>query len=397
MTERLYYHDPRLTRFTATVVSIGDDGRSVCLNESAFYPTSGGQPHDLGTIAGIPVDDVTDETGDVVHRLSSPLGAPAGARVDCEVDARRRLDHRQQHTGQHLLSAVLLELFQAETVSFHMGAEISTIELAGAFPDGPSLEAAELRCNELIAENRPVHVTFEDAATVTGLRKPPAREGVLRIVTIDGVDRSACGGTHVESTGEIGSVLLRGTEKIRGNVRLEFLCGLRAIRRARADYNALGAMARTFSSSIAELPKLVSSQAERLADAEKLRRKLSAEVAAYRGREWHAGTDPAPSGLRVRVREYAALDEEARAEAQAFTSAGKAAVIAWCPNPPSLLLAVSADSGSHAGNLVKPKLQAAGGRGGGSATLAQGSLPDLESLRQIISQLDSEFSTAAPR
>jgi alanyl-tRNA synthetase len=397
VTDRLYYHDSRLTQFPATVVSIDANGRHVRLNRSAFYPSSGGQPHDLGTLAGVPVEDVTEESGDVVHVLGSPLEVPVGATVECQIDSDRRQDAMQQHTGQHLLSAVLFDRFGAETVSFHMGQEASTIELAGPSLDPASLEEAELRCNELIAENRAVHVSFEEAATVTGLRKAPAREGTLRIVTIDRLDRSACGGTHVASTGEIGVVLLRGTERIRGNLRLEFVCGLRAVRRARADYNVLAAMGRNLSCSLSELPRTVGSQAERLAEADKLRRKLSAELAAYHGRELHARTEPAESGLRIQVKQYASIDEEVRAEAQAFSGAGRAALVAWCEQPPSLLLAVSADSGCHAGNVLKPKLQAAGGRGGGSALMAQGSVPDLDSLRRTVEELEVEISTRARR
>jgi alanyl-tRNA synthetase len=216
-------------------------------------------------------------------------------------------------------------------------------------------------------------------------------------VTIQGLDRSACGGTHVSSTGEIGAILLRGTERIRGNVRLEFVCGTRAVRRARADYNILSGMARTLSAGLDELPKLVGSQAERLAEADKIRRKLTTDLAVYRGRELHGSTEPAGSGLRVQVRQCRALDDEVRAEAQAFVSAGGAALVAWCDNPPSLLLAVSGDTGHHAGNLLKPVLQNAGGRGGGSATMAQGSVSSPDGLRAAVSALESELSTAGPR
>jgi alanyl-tRNA synthetase len=394
VTDRLYYHDSLLTKFSAAVADVDAAGLHVRLDRSAFYPASGGQPHDRGAIAGIPVEDVRDQDGEIVHVLGSPLQARPGQIVECEVDAARRLDHMQQHTGQHLLSAVLIELFEAETVSFHMGAEVSTIELSGSRLESLSLETAELRCNEVIAENRPVRVTFEDAARVTGLRRAPAREGTLRIISINGIDRSACGGTHVRSTGEIGCVLLRGTERIRGNLRLEFMCGLRAVRRARADYNALTVMARTFSASADELPKVTAAMAERLAEADKLRRKLSTDLAASRGRELHAATAPAASGLRVAVRRYSVLDDEVRAEAQAYAAAGNAALIAWCEDPPSLLAAVSPDLGRHAGNLLKPKLQAAGGRGGGSAGMAQGSLP-AAALPGTIAELEAELSTAA--
>lgn len=382
MTERLYYTDSYLTNFTSDVAEA--DGCKVRLGRSAFYPASGGQPHDLGTIGGIPVAEVVDED-DVVHVLTRPLTS-AGA-VECTVDWQRRFDHMQQHTGQHLLSAVLIEMLGADTVSFHMGSDVSTVELATASLTPESLQAAELRCNQVIAENRAVAVAFEDAATAEGLRKPPKREGTIRIVSIDGLDRSACGGTHVRSTGEIGCILLRGTERIRGNTRLEFVCGLRAIRRARSDYDALSAVARSFSVGVDDAVKSVISQSARLADAEKSRRKLAQELAAIRGRELHARTPADAAGIRIVVREVPALDDDMRTEAQAFAAGGTAVIIAYCRTPASLIVAASADSGLNAGSLVKNALTARSGRGGGSAAMAQGSLPSAEQLPAVIEEI----------
>ena len=385
MTERLYYNDAYLTQFTAYVAEVNGDGLRVRLGHSAFYPSSGGQPHDLGSIDGIPVVDVTDDDGGVLHILERPLSSRGS--VECAIDWNRRFDHMQQHTGQHLLSAVLIEMFGAETVSFHMGGEVSTIELATPSLTGEAMQAAELRCNEAIAANRPVRVTFEDAATVQGLRKPPTREGVLRVVSIDGLDRSACGGTHVRSTGEIGCVLVRGTERIRGNVRLEFVCGLRAVRRARADYNALSAVARTFSVALEDVAQSVAAQATRLAESEKSRRKLAEELAGIRGRELHAATPALPSGLKVHVREFPALDEDARTEAQAFAAAGGAVLIAFCRTPASLLVAAAPDSGVNAGALVKQAVTVRSGRGGGSPILGQGSLASSDLLAGAVDEI----------
>lgn len=376
-TDRLYYNDSYLTAFTAPVVGTDPERIRIRLGHSAFYPTSGGQPHDTGTIAGIVVTDVCeDDAGGVVHVLASPLPAEPGTEVECVVDRRRRLDHMQQHTGQHLLSAVLAEVAEAPTVSFHMSAEVSTIDLGVAALDSGMLERVERRCNEIVAENRPVFVTWEEAGSVRDLRKASEREGTLRIVNIEGHDRSACGGTHVRSTGEIGCILLRGTEKIRGNVRLEFVCGLRAVQRSRADYNALSAIARTLSAAPDEAPKLVGALAGRVADAEKQRSRMALELASMRGREAFRDSVPTAGDLRARVAEVSAISEEVRAEAQAFTGAGKAVMIAWCAAPPSILLAASADAGIHAGNLVKAEVARRGGRGGGSAHIAQGGVPE---------------------
>ena len=250
-TSRLFYEDCYRTAFRARVL---EGGLRVVLDQTAFYPTSGGQPHDTGLVGGLTVADVVDEDGRIVHVLEEPLSLP---EVECEVDWSRRFDHMQQHTGQHLLSAVLIDLYDIPTLSFHMGAVSSTIELACSSLTPEQIISAELRANEIVQEDRPVSVAFEDASAVEGLRKASERSGTLRIVSIANLDRSACGGTHVRTTGEIGAILLRSTEKIRGNVRLEFLCGNRAIRRARADFTALEAAARSFSASPDEVPVLV--------------------------------------------------------------------------------------------------------------------------------------------
>jgi alanyl-tRNA synthetase len=379
------------------VAAIDPDGLRVRLDQSAFYPTSGGQPHDTGTIEGIAVKEVLEEeTGDVIHVLASPLPVQDGAEVDCRIASDRRFDHMQQHTGQHLLSAVLEQAAHAPTVSFHMSADVSTIDLGVSALDGATLESAELRCNQIIAENRPVRITYEHASAVTGLRKATDREGTLRIVTIDGLDISACGGTHVRFTGEIGCILVRSTEKIRSNLRLEFVCGLRAIRRARADYDALSAVSRAFSSAIDDTPKLAGSLLSRVTEAEKQRARLSVELAGMRGREAWREAVPDSNGLRLRVIEATAISDEVRAEAQAFTAGGKAAAIVWCANPASVLLSCSADSGLHAGNLLKAALTARGGRGGGSAQIAQGGVPS--DARELSISLEQEINrTAAPR
>src|ERR1051326_780233 len=271
MTERLYYTDSYLQDFRARITDASDHGRTVYLDRTAFYPTSGGQPFDTGTIGGIPVLDVVDEDGRIAHRLAEPL---ASGEVECAINWQRRFDHMQQHTGQHLLSAVFEELFSLHTVSFHLGAESATIDLEGGAVDARTVLAVERRTNELVFANIPVSITFEEAATLQGLRKPSGREGTLRVISIEGLDRSACGGTHVRATGEIGPVLLRKTEKIRQSTRVEFVCGGRAVRRARADFEALTKIAQLFSASLDEAPAMVAAQLESAKSGEKTRRKV---------------------------------------------------------------------------------------------------------------------------
>jgi alanyl-tRNA synthetase len=387
MTERLYYTDPYLHKFTAQVVDRSDGGATIYLDRTAFYPTSGGQPFDLGEIAGVAVTEIVDEDDRIAHRLAAPVETSA---VECAVDWARRFDHMQQHTGQHLLSAVLEEMFGLKTVSFHLGAESATIDVEGRSVDTALAQKAETRANQVIFENRPVAVTFEDAAQVQGLRKPSDREGTLRIISIDGLDRSACGGTHVRATGEIGTILIRKLEKIRNQTRLEFLCGGRAVKRARADYEALSRAAQSFSAPLDAVPAMIGELIESSRTAEKSKRKLELELAGYKGREIYQATTPAADGVR-RVFERAATGnlEDLRAVAQSFTAQPKSVYLATLNQPPSVLLAVSADTGINAGQAVKSALTEAGGRGGGATSLAQGSVPDLEKLENVIAALQA--------
>ena len=386
---RLYYDDSYLRRFQATASTTGAaDPLRVYLDRTGFYPTSGGQPFDTGTIGPSRVLDVVDEEDRVAHIVDRALEPGWHA---CEIDWPRRFDHMQQHTGQHLLSAVLDGEFKLPTVSFHLGVDSATIDVEGGQHfDAARAVAAERRANELISGNRPVTVSYHDSREEKlGLRKPSDREGTIRVVTIAELDRSACGGTHVASTGEIGPIFIRKLEKIRGNLRIEFLCGRRATDRARADFDALSSIARRFSSTLDQTPVLIATQADRLAEAEKLARRLSGELAAIRGKELHAATSPDARGMRVHRREIAKgpMEDDLRAEAQAFAAGGRAIFAALCVEPPTILLCVSPDAPIKAGAALKPALEAAGGRGGGSPLMAQGSVPAAAALDQVWASL----------
>ena len=381
MTDRLYYHDSYLTEFRARVVDRSPDGRRIYLDRTAFYPTSGGQPFDIGKLGGADVTEVVDEDGRIAHQVSAPV--VDAAEVAGVIDWSRRFDHMQQHTGQHLLSAVLVDLFGAQTVSFHLGVDSCTIDVARPL-DPAQIRRAELRANEIVFENRPVTIGFEDSSKDLGLRKPTDREGVIRIISIQDLDRSACGGTHVRATGEIGPILIRKLDRIRGNLRIEFLCGLRAVKRARADFEAISSVARAFSAPPDETPALVAAQLEKLQETEKARRRLATELAQARGRELYAATAPGPDGVRKAVRRVGSLSDELRAEAQSFAAGVKSVFVAMGEDPPAILLAASADSGVNAGESLKAAVTKAGGRGGGSATMAQGSLPSKDLLDQLL-------------
>jgi alanyl-tRNA synthetase len=376
-TARLYYDDATLLDFHATVTGLRDGGRIVLLDRTAFYPTSGGQPFDRGELHGIPVVDVEDEEAVIAHHLASPLERPVGSAVHGRVDAARRMDHMQQHTGQHLLSAWLADRYGWPTVSVHFGDESATVDVTAdvAAEDLPEqLARIEHEVNEAVVANHPITISYEDAATVSGLRKASDRDGMLRIITIEGIDRSACGGTHVSRTGAIGAILLRRAERTRGQLRLEFLCGQRAVTRARLDADLLARTARPLSASPADLPVLIEQQQQRVMTLERDRRQLLETIAGYRATELWAATRVTGSGVRhvEQVVDGAVRDHETLA--QALTARGPCTVLLTTASG-GLLLAASTDSGVDAGKQLKAILSAHGGRGGGSPRMAQGTLP----------------------
>ncbi len=374
MTDRLYYNDAYLTDFDATIVEVADGGRRVYLDRTAFYPTSGGQPFDTGTLGGRRVTDVVDEDDRIAHLLDAPLDAAAGP-VHGRVDWTRRFDHMQQHTGQHLLSAVLEDLHGWKTVSVHFGDETSTLDVSTDVAPRARLDAAEDRANAVIAEARAVSVSFEDAASAPGLRKPSGRTGEIRVITIAGVDRSACGGTHVRGTGEIGALLLRRVEKVKQGTRIEFVCGARAVRRARADYAALSSIAQALSSSVDDAPPMVEAKLAAARDAESSRRKLERELDAYRARERYDAAAPDARGVRrvIERRADGTLDD-LRGLAHAVCALPRAAFVGTIAASGAVIAGTSEDSGLDAGAVLKRALGAAGGRGGGSPRMARGAV-----------------------
>ena len=242
MTTRRLYHDDSFQReFTAQLVSCepalygSAQAWRVVLDSTALYPTSGGQPHDIGKLNEGNVLDVLDEDEEIVHIIDREL--KPGTVQGC-IEWARRFDHMQQHTGQHLLSAMFQERYGRPTVSFHLGAELCTIDLRGPEPTEDVLEGAERASNQIIAEDRAVTVSYGTAEQFAemGVRKQVARSGILRAIEIEGADLQPCGGTHVKTTAQIGVILVRRCNKIRQDWRVEFVCGRRAARIARQDF-----------------------------------------------------------------------------------------------------------------------------------------------------------------
>ena len=373
-TERLYYTDCYLKEFEAGVLEVGPVGQGfrVVLDRTAFYPDSGGQPSDRGTLAGIPVTEVLDEGDAVAHILE---GRPQGERVAGRIDWERRFDHMQQHTGQHILSAAFEKSIGAKTVSFHLGAEISTVDLDSDRLGRRQIEEAEDLANRAIFENRDVRILFRAAsdAQQMDLRKPTEREGDVRLVEVAGFDLSACGGTHVRSTGAIGMVLVRKFERLKENTRVEFVCGKRALRAARRDFSLLSEAARSFSGALENVPTLVAKQSEDLRAAQRANQKLVGNLSEYRALElW---TNAGGAGERRIVKHIFEAEEHAQAKQVAHAIAGRpssVALIGVKGKPTALFFAQSSGGPDDMGAILKQTLAGVGGKGGGARDFAQG-------------------------
>ena len=386
-TRRLYYEDSFEKGFAATVVSCepalisaSPSARApaweVILDRTAFYPTSGGQPHDLGKLGAANVFDVRDDGEEIVHLIDQPL--ELGEAHGC-IDWPRRFDHMQQHTGQHLLSAMFQERFGLPTVSFHLGAEICTIDLRGLEPSEEILEGAERAANQIIFEDRSVSVRYgtADQLAQLGVRKEVEREGILRAIEIESADLQPCGGTHVKSTGQIGIVLVRRCNKVRQDWRVEFVCGGRAERVARQDFQLLRQTAEKLSCAAEETVSAASRTiAERDANFKNFRATLE-RLAKAEAALMLQSTPPGPQGLRIVSRVF----EDVPAEylgffASEIAKSEKVVALLAEMDGGNILFAQDPSSGKDMSALFKQVLGKVGGKGGGTRDFARGRLND---------------------
>lgn len=398
-THRLYFDDSYLRRFAAHVVATR--GNQVALDRSAFYPEGGGQPPDHGMLGGVPVIDVQmDDDGIVWHTLSGPLDTD---EVIGTIDWPRRLDHMQQHHGQHLLSAAFEELFALPTVSFHLGAESSTIDLLAAALSPAEVEAVEARVNQVIWEDRPVTAMFvnrEDLEQIP-LRKPPTVAGPVRVVSVPDFDHSACGGTHPSATGAVGLLHIRRLEKRGGEMRVEFVCGTRALRDLRARHGMLTRLAAGSSVGLEELEQKVTKLQVEHAEQ---RKELAETKRTLRGWIAQDMIDETGGSGPVKILTQVFTDrpaEEVRFLAMEVASRNGCALFAAVWEGKATLIFAAPEVwagrlGYDCGALLRETLAEFGGKGGGQKTLAQGSLKDFakasEAVEWAAGRVDSEIS-----
>ena len=402
MTERLYYADSFLHEFEARVLAVaGEAGRvAVTLDRSAFYPASGGQVFDTGWLEIMPaasgtphlrVNEVVEDekTGEVLHIVDGDTAVfQTGTQVRGVIDAERRRNHMQQHSGQHVLSAAFEKLYGFATVSFHMGDDSCTIDLAADSVSASQLQVAEKLANEAVAEDRSVEVRFAtpDEARAMGVRKiPPAEREKLRLIDVADFDLNACGGTHVRSTGQIGAILMRKTEKVKQGVRVEFVCGLRAVSIARRDFETLTEAAALFSTHIWEVPQQIRKWQNEIKAAQKAQHRLLEEVAELQAERMLLSAEQ--RGPRKLVVQYLADRDLGfiKMLAQKLTkNDGMVALLACGGGQPSLVFAQTAGSACDMGALMKQTVQTLGTRGGGNRDMAQGGAPDGERAERAV-------------
>lgn len=389
MTERLYYNDSFLREFDAQVLSCEPENARwrVRLDRTAFYPTSGGQPFDTGKLGGVKVVEVLDaENHEITHFTDQPVAAGA---IHAAIDWPRRFDHMQQHTAQHMLSAAFIELFKFQTVSFHLGREMSTIDLAAASITPRQLEEAERRVNEIIFDDRSVAVRYGTAEELAaqGIRKKVDREGTLRVIDIDAFDRQPCGGTHLARTGQAGLLLTRKCERQKGNWRVEFVAGWRAFASARGDFVALRQAAEHLGCGMPELPENVRKiQEERRAsqrDAKKLKERLAElEAADLLARHTEISRDD-KRRIIVSISDDAAPSYLAMLAAKIVATPNMQVILA-SRAAMAIVLAQSAGLDGDMGALLRELLAAVGGKGGGSKVFAQGTVPGISALDSVV-------------
>jgi alanyl-tRNA synthetase len=405
MTQRLYYHDSFLYDFEAEVREIPDGPRpAVILDRTAFYPTSGGQVYDIGIIStdtneDLKVTEVVEaEDGRVIHYLEArPKEIRPGTKIHGQIDPARRRDHMQQHTGQHVLSAAFVRLYSMPTVSFHMGNDYCSIDLDTPALTKDQVEQAERLANEIILENRPVQVRFvtRDEAGKLGLRKiPPAERDELRLIDIHEFDLNACGGTHVNQTGQIGCILLRKTEKVRQGWRVEFVAGQRAVATARRDFSALSEAGATFSAHIYDVPHQIRKSLDEIRTLRKQREQSLEELAEVQAVALLAETQP--TGRRkVVIRTFSEREMNfLKLLAQKLTrlDTNVVTLLGSTSPQPSLVFAQSPGLPNDVGSLMKATVASLGGRGGGSKDMAQGGIPNSEGIEAALKNASASLS-----
>jgi alanyl-tRNA synthetase len=383
-TRRLYYDDSFQDNFTAQVLSCvplaetEDSGFGprwgVVLDQTLLYPTSGGQPNDLGKLNDANVLDVREDEDRIVHLVDRPV--PEG-RIEGCIHWPRRFDHMQQHTGQHLLSAVFQERFGLITVSFHLGETVSTIDLRGPHPTPLILEGAARAANAVIFEDREITVRYGTAEEFAGqgVRKQVDRKGVLRAIEIAGIDLQPCGGTHLRHTGQLGMILIRGCTKIRQDWRVEFVCGERAERVARQDAELIAQVSANLKCAPQDLLAAVERLTHEWESLAKQIKTLLPRIAESDATALLAATSPRADGIRVVAEALNnAAPDYLQHLATALAREDRTIAILSDKGTGNVVFAQHPSAAKDMNSLLKKVFEQVPGKGGGSKDFARGAV-----------------------
>jgi len=382
-TKRLYFEDAYQKEFEAAVVARLDyEGKpALVLDQTCFYPESGGQPADRGTIDGANIIQVIEDGEKIIHVLDKDL---AGLRIRGAIDWKRRFDHMQQHSGQHILSQSFIELLDGETRSFHLGEESSTLEIGLKEISESDADRVESRANEIIFEDRAIKTYFvpEDKIFTVPLRRPPKKKGLVRVVEVAGFDYSACGGTHCRRTGEVGLIKINTWDKIRGNIRFEFLCGRRALQDYTWKNRSLIALGQKLSAHEKDIPASIEKMLQENKQSRKRMKQLQEQLAVYEAREIIARA----TGSIIKEIWTDKTPEEGKLLALNVIRAGEFAVLFGIRGEENdrLIFASSEKLPLDMRELLPVVFSRAGGKGGGSPTLVEIVTEKKGSLEEIL-------------
>lgn len=402
MTERLYYQDSYLKEFRAKVlkkIKI-DNQTAVVLDETAFYPTSGGQPYDKGVIQDVPVVEVAEEGDEIIHILKKELKEKINSEVVGKIDWKRRFDHMQQHSGQHILSAAFEKLWNADTVSFYLGDEICTLDIMKDNITSEEVKKAEILSNNIVLENKPIKVYFvnQERANELNLRKIPPQKEDIRIVEIKDFDICACCGTHCGTTGEVGLIKILKWEKRGVKIRLDFICGKRSLK----DYYWKNELIKNISNKLTikdtELGEAVERMLEERKEARKESREIKEKLQEYEAKRLIDESSIRDDGIRIINKVFEEKNfQEARGLVQKIINLNDSVVVlAGIKNKgegegAKILFACSRVLKYDMNGLIREAGKFIEGRGGGAPNFAQAGGKKAEGIEDALNFASEHF------
>ncbi len=386
MTEKLYYQNSYLIEFEARIVERVDwkGTPAYILDRTAFYPTSGGQPNDTGLINGVRVLDVIEDGNRIMHLMERDI---EGENIKGQIDWARRFDHMQQHTGQHILSQAFIRILQAETIGFHLGEEVSNIDLNIREVKEEDLWKTEDLANNIIQKNLPVNIIFadEEKAKKYLLRKETDRKEEIRIIEIEDFDASACGGTHLKFTGEAGLIKIRKHEKVGSKIRVEFFCGERALLDYRWKNSLINELANHFTTANKDLKDSILKLEEENKKMVRNLREVKQDLITCEAEDLYNRTETV-KGYRIMKKIFEQRDLQ---DLKILSSIlrEKEKVVCLLGNKgegAALIFSRSADLDLDLSPILKKSVECIGGKGGGKSDFAQGGGPDVSSIERAL-------------